>query len=60
VNNKQSFKLKGGIKLIKLICKKCGSDKILYIDKDSIDENFKCEDCDEEFTFQEAEWETEF
>lgn len=46
--------------MIKLVCPECLSSEIHYIDKESIDENFKCKTCGKEFTFVNAGWETEF
>jgi transposase-like protein len=45
--------------VIKLICPECGSDKIFYFDNESEEEKFKCDDCGEEFTIKETEWQSE-
>lgn len=45
--------------MIKLICPECSSDDVDYINKDIvIDDWFKCNDCDHEFTYQDAWWQS--
>jgi transcription elongation factor Elf1 len=45
--------------MIKLICPKCMSDNIFYLDKESADELFECGNCSKEFAFQKSQWESE-
>lgn len=45
--------------MIKLTCPNCNSDHIFYRDAEQEEDTFKCEECGNEFTFQEAWWESE-
>lgn len=45
--------------MVKLLCSKCNSNDIAYFDTDTPEEMFKCEGCQHEFPFKDAEWEAE-
>jgi transposase-like protein len=45
--------------MIKLICPKCGSDKVHYNDIEQNEDHFKCEDCKNVFNRFNTEWKQE-